>query len=240
MSFTSTTKVGEIAAANPAAKKVLEQAGVDYCCGGAKSLGDACMHAGVSADEILRRLSENSMQAGPEDVNWTSARLKDLTRHIVEKHHKYVRAALPRVSTLLAMVRTKHGGNHPELARIEEEFLGLEREMYAHMQKEEQILFPYMEKLERAEEGKEELEPPFFQTVQNPVRMMMQEHDSAGEALKAMRKLSHGYQPPTEACESYREVYRSLEEFAADMRTHVHLENNILFPRAVELEAKMR
>lgn len=240
MSFTSTTRVGEIAAANPAAKKVLEEAGVDYCCGGAKSLRDACMHTGVSADEILKRLPENSIEAGPGDANWTSARLKDLTGHIVEKHHKYVRRALPRVSTLLAKVRTKHGGNHPELARIEEEFLGLEQEMYAHMQKEEQILFPYIEKLERAEEGKEEFEPPFFQTVRNPVHMMMQEHDSAGEALKAMRKLGNGYQAPTEACESYREVYRSLEEFEADMHTHVHLENNILFPRAVELEAKIR
>ena len=240
MSFTCTTKVGEIAAANPAAKRVLEEAGVDYCCGGAKPLHEACMHTGVSAEEILNRLQENSIQVGPEDVNWASARLGDLTRHIIEKHHKFVRAALPRVSTLLARVRAKHGGNHPELARIEEQFLGLQQEMHAHVQKEEQILFPYIEKLERAEVGKEEIEPPFFQTVRNPVHMMMQEHDSAGEVLKAMRKLSNGYRAPAEACESYREVYRSLEEFEADMHTHVHLENNILFPRAVELEAKIQ
>ena len=111
--------------------------------------------------------------------------------------------------------------------------------MYAHMQKEEQILFPYIERLERAEEGKEPFEAPFFQTVCNPVHMMMQEHDSAGDALKEMRKLSGGYQAPAEACESYREVYRSLAEFEADMHSHVHLENNILFPRAVELEAQV-
>ena len=240
MSFTSATKVRDIAVANPAAKKVLEDAGVDYCCGGEKSLHDACMHTGVSAEDILKRLQENSKQVAPEQKNWTKARLGDLTRHIVEKHHKYVRGTVPRVSALLAKVKGKHGEKHPELSAIEQEFFGLGQEMYAHMQKEEQILFPYIEKLERVTEGKESFEPPFFQTVRNPVHMMMQEHDSAGEALKAIRKLSSGYKVPREACESYREVYRSLEEFEADMHTHVHLENNILFPRAVELEAKVQ
>jgi regulator of cell morphogenesis and NO signaling len=197
------------------------------------------MHAHVSAEEVLKRLEENSQQVGPEEANWASTSLSDLTCHIVEKHHRYVRETLPRVGALLAKVKAKHGQNHPELAGIEKQFSGLEREMYAHMQKEEQILFPYIERLERAEEGKEKLEPPFFQTVRNPVHMMMQEHDSAGDALKAMHKLSSGYQVPAEACESYRELYRSLAEFEADMHTHVHLENNILFPRAVEVEAKI-
>jgi len=239
MSFTSATKVREIAVANPGAKKLLEEAGVDYCCGGEKSLHEACMHTGVAAEEILKRLQENSKHVGPEETNWAAGRLADLTKHIVEKHHKHVRETIPRVSTLLAKVKGKHGANHPELAGIEKEFFGLGQEMYAHMQKEEQILFPYIERLERAKEGREPFEVPFFQTVRNPIHMMMQEHDSAGEALKAMRKLSGGYQAPAEACESYREVYRSLAEFEADMHTHVHLENNILFPRAVELEAKV-
>ena len=239
MRFTTTTKVGEIAAANPAAKKVLEEAGVDYCCGGAKSLNEACTHTGVSAEEILRRLQENRHRVGPQEANWAGAPLADLTKHIVEEHHKYVRGAVPRISALLAKVKAKHGESHPELAAIEEEFLGLGQEMYAHMQKEEQILFPYIEKLERATEGQEELEPPFFQTVRNPVHMMIEEHDSAGRALQVMRRLSTGYRAPAEACQRYTEVYRSLEEFEADMHTHVHLENNILFPRAVELEAKM-
>src|SRR5215471_13165896 len=198
MSITATTKVGEIAAANPRAKKVLEDAGVDYCCGGEKSVHEACMHTGISAEEILKRLEENSQQAGPEESNWTSASLSELTRHIVERHHGYVRETIPRVSALLAKVKAKHGPNHPELAKIEEELAGLSQEMYSHMQKEEQILFPYIERLECANEGKERFERPFFQTVRNPVHMMMQEHDSAGDALKAMRKLSAGYQVPAE------------------------------------------
>jgi len=239
MNITGATKVREIAVANPRAKNVLEDAGVDYCCGGEKSLHEACMHSGVSAEEILKRLEENSRQAGPEEANWASARLGELTHHIVQKHHGYVRETIPRVSALLAKVKGKHGPNHPELPKIEEEFFRLGQEMYSHMQKEEQILFPYIERLERTHEGKEPFERPFFQTVRNPVHMMMQEHDSAGDALKAMRKLSSGYQAPAEACESYREVYRSLAEFEADMHTHVHLENNILFPRAVAIEAKI-
>ena len=237
MGFTGMTRVGEIAATNSRAKRVLEDAGLDYCCGGEKSLHDACMHTNVSPEEILKRLQENSKQAGPDEANWASASLSDLTQHIREKHHRYVRELIPRVRTLLERVKAKHGQNHLELAGIEVRFIGLGQEMFSHMQKEEQILFPYIEALERSAEGKGTLEPPFFQTVRNPVHMMMQEHDSAGEALRAMRKLSAEYHAPVEACESYRELYRSLEEFEADMHTHVHLENNILFPRAVELEA---
>jgi regulator of cell morphogenesis and NO signaling len=169
-------------------------------------------------------------------MNWTTAALCDLTQHILAKHHKYVRDAIPRLNAFLAKVKAKHGQKHLELAGIEARFFDLGQEMYGHMQKEEQILFPYIEGLERATMEKRRPEPPFFGTVRNPVHMMMQEHDSAGELLGGMRKLSAGYQAPKEACESYRELYRSLEEFEANMHTHVHLENNILFPRAVALE----
>ena len=237
MSFTETTRVREIVAANPGAVKVLEQAGVDYCCGGEKSLHDACMHTGVSSEEILKRLEENRKQARPEEANWAAASLSTLTQHIRDRHHKYVREAVPRVRALAAKVSAKHGANHTELPEIEKRFFDLGAELYMHMQKEEQILFPYIETLERAAGGNGSVEPPFFQSVRNPIHSMMHDHDSAGEALRAMRKLSSGYQAPADGCESYRELYRSLEEFETDLHTHIHLENNILFPRAVELEA---
>jgi regulator of cell morphogenesis and NO signaling len=236
MSFTADTKVGEIAAGSPGAKKVLEAAGVDYCCGGAKPLGEACLNAGVTAEEIVKQLQENSKRAGPEEANWSSAGLGDLTQHIVEKHHKYVRQEVPRIGALLEKVKAKHGPNHPELAAIAERFCDLGQELQMHMQKEEQILFPYIERLERAVNDKKTPEPPFFGTARNPIRMMMHEHDSAGVLLHEIRKLSGGYQLPKEACESYLELYHSLEEFEADLHTHIHLENNILFPRTVALE----
>jgi len=237
MSFNKATRVREIVSANPSAVKVLEQAGVDYCCGGEKSLHEACMHTGVSSEEILKRLEENRKQAGPGEANWAAASLSTLTQHIRDKHHKYVREALPRLRALAAKVKAQHGPNHRELTEIEKQFFNLGQELYMHMQKEEQILFPYIEALECASAGNGTLEPPFFQSVRNPIHSMMHDHDSAGEALRAMRKLSSGYQAPADGCESYRELYRGLQEFEADLHTHIHLENNILFPRAVELEA---
>jgi regulator of cell morphogenesis and NO signaling len=237
MSFNGETKVKEIALLNPGAKRILEEAGVDYCCGGSRSLQDACAHSAVSAEVVLKRLRENKEQRGPEDTSWSSAPLAELTRHIVEQHHRYVRGSIPRLRTLAAKVRAKHAANHPELAEIERLFIALGLDMTMHMQKEEMILFPYIEALERSRSGGETLEQPFFQTVRNPVQAMMNEHDAAGGLLRALREASHGYAAPEDACASYRELYKSLEGFEADMHTHVHLENNILFPRALEMEA---
>jgi regulator of cell morphogenesis and NO signaling len=237
MNFSSETKVKNIALANPEARQVLEDAGVDYCCGGGKSLHDACAHADVSAEEILKRLRENSKLVRPDEKAWTSAPLGDLTRHIREKHHRYVREAIGRIKTLLEKVKAKHGENHPEIAEVQRLFTEVGQEMIMHMQKEEQILFPYIDALERSTTGNGSLEPPFFQTVKNPIHAMMKEHDSAGDLVRQIRKASGDYTSPTDACTSYKALYQDLREFEADLHQHVHLENNILFPRAVEMEA---
>jgi regulator of cell morphogenesis and NO signaling len=237
MNFSTETRVNEIALSNPRARRVLEDAGVDYCCGGGKSLQDACLHAGVTADQILQRLRQNSELAGPEDTEWTNASLADLTRHIRERHHQSVRDSIPRVRALLAKIREKHGPKHREIGEIAKLFGDVAREMTAHMQKEEQILFPYIDALERSARGKGSVEPPFFQTVRNPIRAMMQEHDSAGELVRKIRKASNDYKAPADACTSYEATYQELRQFEEDLHLHVHLENNILFPRAVKLEA---
>ena len=237
MSFTSETKVKDIALSNPAATQILEDAGLDYCCGGGKSLHEACLHADVPAEEILNRLRENSRDITPGDANWTSAPLSDLTRHIRERHHRYVREAIARVQPLLDKVGAKHGENHPEITDIQRLFTEVGREMIMHMQKEEQILFPYIDALEKATSAHSSVEPPFFQTVRNPIHAMMKEHDAAGELVKQIRKASSEYTAPADACTSYKALYQDLREFEADLHQHVHLENNILFPRAVEMEA---
>jgi len=237
MSFTSETKVKDIALSNPAATQILEDAGLDYCCGGGKSLHEACLHADVPAEEILNRLRENSRDISPGDANWTSAPLSDLTRHIRERHHRYVREAIVRVQTLLEKVGAKHGENHPEITDIQRLFTEVGREMIMHMQKEEQILFPYIDALEKATSAHSSVEPPFFQTVRNPIQAMMKEHDAAGELVKQIRNASSEYTAPADACTSYKALYQDLREFEADLHQHVHLENNILFPRAVEMEA---
>jgi len=237
MNFSTETKVREIALSNPEARHVLEDAGVDYCCGGGKSLHEACSGTGASAEEILRRVRENSKHVRPDAANWTSAPLSDLTRHIRENHHQYVRAAIPRIRVLVNKVKAKHGSTHGEIAVIQELFTRVGREMIMHMQKEEQILFPYIEALERSANGNGALEPPFFQTVRNPVQAMMKEHDAAGDVVKQIRNASGEYVAPDGACTSFQALYEDLKEFEEDLHLHVHLENNILFPRAVELES---
>jgi len=237
MTFSTQTKVNEIALSNPGARHILEDAGIDYCCGGGKSLQEACLRANVPAAEILRKLRWNSEQVAPGETPWATAPLAELTKHIRERHHQYVRDSIPRLRALLAKVREKHGSNHRELGAIERLFADISRDMLMHMQKEEQILFPFIDSLERAAHGGEPVEAPFFQTVKNPIYSMMREHDSAGELMQQIRSSSNGYTPPSDACTSYQAAYQGLGEFERDLHLHVHLENNILFPRAVELEA---
>ena len=236
MSFNNETALKEIALSSPDAARVLEEAGVDYCCGGNHSLEEGCAGTGVAAEEILARLRASAEQARPEDADWRSAPLAKLTEHIRQKHHGYVREAVPRVSALLVKVKTKHGANHPEIASIENLFHQLGQDMIAHMQKEEIILFPYIERLEQSRNSGAALERPFFQSVRNPVQMMMNEHDAAGNLAKQIREASSNYAPPADACASYQRLYGELRQFETDLHLHVHLENNILFPRAVELE----
>ena len=240
MDFNSEAKMKDIALSNPGARQVLEDAGLDYCCGGGESLHEACLHANVSSEEILNRLRKNAKETGPEDLNWMAAPLCELTRHIREKHHRYVREAIPRTRTLSDKVVTKHGQNHAELADIGKLFAEVGREMIMHMQKEEQILFPYIDALEQAVNAHGSVEPPFFQTVKNPINAMMQEHDAAGDLVRTIRNLTSGYTPPSDACTSFKALYQALREFEVDLHQHVHLENNVLFPRAVELEASVR
>lgn len=237
MNFNVETRVSEIAVSNMEARRILEDAGVDYCCGGGKSLHEACLRADVSAEIILRRLQENSDQARPDESGWTKAPFSALTQHIVEHHHGYVRDVIPRLRGMLAKVREKHGSNHREVSEIEKLFGDVAREMLMHMQKEEQILFPYIVALERSANGAGALEPPFFQTLRNPIYSMMQEHDAAGELVRKIRAASNGYQAPADGCTTFKAAYQELHRFEEDLHLHVHLENNILFPRAVELEA---
>lgn len=236
MDFSAETTVKEIALSNPGARRVLEDAGVDYCCGGGKSLQDACLHAGVATEDLLELLRASHASILPGDRQWLHAPLAELTLHIRNRHHQCVREAIPRVRALLARVRERHGSKHPEISEIEKHFDEIASEMTAHMQKEEQILFPYIDALERATSQNKPVERPFFQTVRNPIRAMMKEHDSAGDLIGRIRTASNAYMPPADACTTFRAAYQELQQFEKDLRLHVHLENNILFPRAIELE----
>jgi len=240
MSVTTEKTVRELALENPAATRVFEKLGIDYCCGGNKSLEEACRTANLPMNEVLDslELAEQSARVVKKDRNWPTEPLADLVAHIVSTHHKYTREEIARLGPLFDKVCSVHGKNHPELLQVRASFQGLAQELIMHMMKEEMVLFPYIVRMEESVIAKEPVLPSPFGTVENPVTMMMHEHDSAGEALRAMRGASTGYATPPDACISYQTLYKALATFEADLHQHIHLENNILFPRAIEMERR--
>lgn len=234
MSVETNKTVRELVLANPAAARTLEQFGIDYCCSGNKSLVEACANASVPVEQVVGALQKP--QPVPDVRDWQIEPLAQLTGYIVEKHHAFTREEIKRLKPLLAKVVSVHGMNHPELTCVQSIFRELDQELTMHMMKEEEFLFPYIEKMEAAVNTKRSLPPCMFGTVQNPVRMMMMEHDSAGDALREMKAITNSYAVPTDGCVSYQELYRALPAFEADLHEHIHLENNILFPRSIQME----
>ena len=238
MSMNATQTVRELAVEHPAATRVFEALGIDYCCGGQKSLAEACSVAKLSVDQVLETLEQAEADRQPKEqaTDWQAAPLAGVVEHIINTHHKFTREELARLEPLLDKVCKVHGQNHPEMLEIRRVFAGLNQELTLHMMKEERILFPYIVQLEQAIQHHQA--PPMspFGTVQNPIHMMMTEHDSAGEALRQMRSLSSDYAPPADACVSYRTLYNALADLEQDLHQHIHLENNILFPRAIRME----
>lgn len=227
--------VGELVAEKPRRSKVFEQYGIDYCCGGKKPLSLACAEKALDFDSVARDLANADAQpADPSEVDWTKASLTDLADHIVETHHEYLRQALPRISALTGKVAEVHGGRRPELREVKYVYEGLRAELESHMMKEEQILFPMLRQLESSNGA------PSFHcgTVQNPIRVMEHEHDSAGMALARMSTLTNGYTIPEDACGTYRAMLDALSELEQDLHIHIHKENEILFPRGAALEQR--
>lgn len=238
MTVDTAKTVRELAVELPDAIRVFEKFGIDYCCGGHRTLEQACSVSKSQVDAVLTELTAaEASRYETQNTNWNSAPLADLMAHIMNKHHTYVRQELPRLGALAEKVASKHGPNHPETAQVREIFEALSDELTTHLMKEEQVLFPYIERMEEAVvEKRPNAQSSCFGTVQNPVRMMMMEHDSAGEALRQLRILTNDYTAPQDACMSFQALYKGFAEFEADLHQHIHLENNILFPRAIEME----
>lgn len=230
--------VREWALENPASTRVFEKLGIDYCCGGNRSLSEACQSANLQIDQVLDLLAkaDRATTTAQKDRDWQAERLASLIEHIQSTHHTYTREEIARLGPLFEKVCSVHGKNHPELFEAREIFQGLANELNAHLMKEERILFPYILRMEAAPAGNVPVVPAPFGSVQNPVSMMEHEHDSAGNALRAMSHATNGYTPPADACVSYQTLYKALAAFEADLHQHIHLENNILFPRAVAIE----
>jgi regulator of cell morphogenesis and NO signaling len=238
MSVATEKTVRELVQEFPGATRVFEKFGIDYCCGGKRPLKEACNAANLLVNEVLDSLeaAQKASDIAPDACDWQSQPLTEVIAHIINTHHKYTREEISRLGPLLAKVCLVHGKNHPELDSVRAIFHGLAQELTMHMMKEEKMLFPYIVRMEEAVVQKEPILPSPFGSVQNPVLMMEHEHDDAGEALRALREMTDSYTVPPDACISYQTLFQALAEFEVDLHQHIHLENNILFPRAIAME----
>jgi regulator of cell morphogenesis and NO signaling len=229
------TPIGELVANQPGRAQVFERFGLDYCCGGRQPLEAACAEKRVRLEDVLKSLHEADLQPSSSERDWSEGPAAELIDHIISTHHAYLRTELPRLADLFVKVARVHGARHPEVGDCNEVFNGLRAELESHMFKEEQILFPMIREMEEARSTG----GVHCGTVQNPIRVMEMEHDHAGDALARLRAQTNGYAPPADACASFHALLDGLSRLEADLHRHIHKENNILFPKAVRLEAEL-
>jgi regulator of cell morphogenesis and NO signaling len=230
----ATATIGEIVAADFRAAAVFEQFGIDFCCGGRRPLDEACRKAKADPSDVIRAL-ETLPAVTDADTGVTQWPLSRLIDHIVSTHHAYVRSSMPIITRHLAKLVEVHGARHPELARVAAHFDRVSRDLEQHMLKEEQVLFPYVRDLAMTPTGGRHFRSPFG-TVENPIQMMEREHREAADELRIIHELTNGYVAPDDGCATYRVCMDELANFEHDLHRHVHLENNVLFPRAIGLE----
>jgi regulator of cell morphogenesis and NO signaling len=227
--------VGEIVARDRRTAAVFARHGIDFCCGGHARLADACAAHNVDTAQLISELERVDAGGGraPDVTSWTPDALIDL---IVNEHHAYVRREVPAIMGMLEKLWSKHGSKQVELSAIARVFDTLADELYAHMQKEERVLFPYIASMAAQNAGDDGPGRPPFSTVRNPIRVMEHDHAEAAAHLEQIQQLTNGFTPPADACATWKACYATLDAFDRDLREHVHLENNVLFPAAVRLE----
>lgn len=232
------TKVSKIVAQNYKTAKVFSKYGIDFCCNGGIPLSEACEQNNVNADQVVEEVEQELAKA--DEVDYKLMKQSDLVDLIVDKHHKYVEDTIPILQAYLNKLCEVHGERHPELFDVKRYFDQTAGALTTHMKKEELILFPFIKKMEAAYEKDEVLPTPDFGHIENPINMMEDEHSEEGERLRKVSEITSDYTCPPDGCQTYRVAYAVLEEFENDLHKHIHLENNILFPKAKDLFAKMQ
>lgn len=228
--------IGDMVTERPSRARVFETFGLDYCCGGKLPLSEACQAKGIDPKTVLDVLKMFDEQTSEPERDWSQATITELCANIEQTHHAYLKRELPRLEYLVCRVAQRHGDTQPHLIELRDTFLEMKAELEDHLIKEEQVLFPICRQLESAQS----LEAIQGKSVDNPIKQMVHEHNDTGAALAKMRKLTNGYIPPAQACNTYRAMYDALAEFERDMHRHVHKENSILFPKAAAAEWKLR
>lgn len=238
MKITKDTIIGEIVAENYETATIFSSHEIDFCCNGNRSLSEACEVNSISISELINEL-ESISNKHSDTNNYQEWSLSFLAEYIYNQHHTYIERQVPEIKKYLAKITSVHAKHHPELHKIKELFFGAADDLIPHLKKEELILFPYFRKLDQALKTKSKIQSPQFGTVLNPINMMHHEHDNEGIRFREIARLSNNYTPPEDACNSYRVTFALLKEFEEDLHKHIHIENNILFKRAIELEQQL-
>jgi regulator of cell morphogenesis and NO signaling len=217
--------VGELVAERPGRSRVFQSFNIDFCCQGGRTLGEACAKKGVALEAVTEQLEAESADPSPPQNNPADLPPDELVHYIVKQHHEFLRRELPRLHAMAGRVAHVHGCHTPSLAEIFEIFIALEYELNSHMQKEEMILFPVISALCQGERWMDK-------NIDGPIGCLVHEHEEADQALARLRELSNGYQPPADACNTYRSLFAGLQDLEEDLHRHIHLENAVLFPAA--------
>lgn len=236
----SNPSIGEMVAEDYRKAEVFKKFGIDFCCGGKDPLDVTCSRQGINISEVLQALDELEQQSNTNpSQNYNSWELDFLADYIINTHHKYVRVALTLLDEFSAKVARVHGESHPEVIEIAGLYHAVADELRMHMHKEENILFPYIRQMVDDKRNHKPLQASPFGTIKHPIEMMEREHESVGGTMQRIKELSQDYQPPEYACNTFRVLYAKLQEFENDLHQHIHLENHILFPKSILLEAEM-
>ncbi len=237
----SENTLANIVTLKPAAATIFEKHNLDYCCHGKQTLKQACNNDSLKLKVIEQELETIFFyESGSPQLNYSGMPLQELSEHIVQKHHRYVKDATPRILAHLQKVSSKHGDRHPELHEIYKLFAAVSDELGQHMYKEEHILFPRIKEMALADEGNSQFSEHGTGYLSGPIHIMESEHETAGNMLQQIRDLTNNFSSPADACTTFKLAYTELNEYEHDLHRHVHLENNILFPGAIELENKLR
>ena len=230
------TTIGEFVAQDFRTAAIFSKYGIDFCCKGQRTVEEACEKQNINEVQLKKELNTVLASKNDSGIDFNSWPLDLLVDYIEKTHHRYVEEKTPAILQFLDKLVNVHGGNHPELKQVNELFIGCAGELAQHMKKEELILFPYIKKMMSATISHKSVEAPHFGTVNNPITMMMEEHDAEGERFRTISALTNNYTPPEDACNTYRVTFAMLEEFEQDLHKHIHLESNILFPKTKALE----
>jgi regulator of cell morphogenesis and NO signaling len=238
METTLDKTIGQMVAEDYRIAQVFKNHKIDFCCKGNRSMEQVADKNNLDLNALIEEINEVKRERNNDNTDFKSWPLDLLADYIEKKHHRYVETQIPILKQYLNKLCKVHGKNHPELLEITEHFNTSAGELSMHMKKEELMLFPWVRKMVKARQMNASLERPRFETVKNPIGAMMQDHENEGERFRLIADLSNDYTPPADACNTYRVTFSLLKEFEEDLHQHIHLENNILFPKAEILEQK--